>query len=63
MHPFHRYPSSYLALVTWGATGFMAQPTFASFVVHFLFVPLLLGAILWLAHWEGRRFPKPQQET
>lgn len=55
MHPFHRYPSSYLALVVWGATGFMAQPTVASFAVHFVLVPIMLIAVLWLAHWEGQR--------
>jgi hypothetical protein len=54
-HPFHTYPSSYLALVVWGAAGFMAQPTIASFLVHFLLVPVLLYACLWLAHWEGRK--------
>jgi hypothetical protein len=54
LHAFHRYPSTYLALVTWGAAGFMAQPTIGSFVVHFLLVPLALAAMLWMAHWEGR---------
>ncbi len=42
-----------LALITWGAAGFMAQPTIASFAVHFIFVPIALMAMLWLAHWEG----------
>ena len=55
IHPFHTYPSSYIALVVWGAAGFMAQPTFASFLVHFIVVPVLLYSCLWLAHWEGRK--------
>ena len=55
IHPFHSYPSSYVALVVWGATGFMAQPTIASFVVHFALAPILLLVLLWLAHWDGRR--------
>lgn len=54
IHPFHTYPSSYLALVIWGAAGFMAQPTIASFLVHFFGIPALLYLCLWLAHWEGR---------
>lgn len=54
MHRFWAYPSTYIALVIWGATGFMAQPSIASFVVHFLIAPLLLLLALWLAHWEGR---------
>lgn len=55
MHPFHTYPSTYLAAAVWGCTGFMGQPTFASFLVHFFFVPALLFLVLWLAHWEGRK--------
>jgi len=55
MHPFHAYPSTYLAAGIWGATGFMGQPTFASFIVHFLFVPFLLLLTLWIAHYEGRK--------
>lgn len=54
IHPFHRYPSTYLALVTWGAAGFMAQPTIGSFLVHFFVVPAALAAMLWMAHWEGK---------
>jgi len=54
-HQFQRYPSTYVALVVWGAAGFMAQPTIASFVVHFAFVPLALAGMLWMAHWEGRK--------
>lgn len=57
MHSFHNYPSTYLAAVIWCVTGFMGQPTFASFIVHFLFVPALLLLMLWLAHWEGRKVP------
>lgn len=55
IHPFHRYPSTYMALVVWGTAGFMGQPTFASFLVHFLIMPVVLAAMLWLAHWEGRK--------
>jgi hypothetical protein len=50
-----RYPSTYIALVVWGTTGFMAQPTFASFVVHFLAVPVALATTIVISHWEGRR--------
>ena len=50
-----RYPSTYLALVVWGTTGFMAQPTFASFIVHFLAVPVALACTIVISHWEGRR--------
>jgi hypothetical protein len=53
-HPFHTYPSTYVALIVWGSTGFMATPTFASFMVHFFMVPAVLLLTLWLAHWEGR---------
>lgn len=54
MHKFWAYPSTYVALFVWGATGFMAQPSVASFLVHFLIAPVLLVLALWLAHWEGR---------
>jgi hypothetical protein len=54
MHPFHTYPSTYLACLIWGAAGFMGQPTMAAFLVHFVIVPILLLLVLWLAHWEGR---------
>jgi hypothetical protein len=58
MHRFHAYPSSYLAAIVWGAAGFMGQPTFASFMVHFAILPCMLLLILWLAHWEGRNEAK-----
>jgi hypothetical protein len=51
---YHRNPSTYLALVIWGATAFESQPTMASFIVHFTIVPALMAGTLWLAHWEGR---------
>lgn len=54
VHPFHMFPSSALALALWGITGFMAQPTLASVMIHLLMVPVLLMLMLWLAHWEGR---------
>ena len=52
-HQFHTYPSTYLAIVVWGCSAFMAQPTFASLVVHIILIGML-GILLWLAHWEGR---------
>lgn len=55
MHKFWEYPSSYIGIVVWGATGFMGQPTFASFIVHFTIVPILIFLSLWLAHSEGRK--------
>ncbi len=54
MHRFWSYPSTWLIFAVWGTMGFMAQPTLASFVVHFLIAPPLLLAGQWLAHWEGR---------
>lgn len=58
MHNFFAYPSTYLVLVVWGASGFMAQPTLASFVVHFMIAPVFLFLALQMAHWEGRKNPK-----
>lgn len=49
-----KHPSTYLALATWGATGFMAQPTVASAVVHLFISPLMLVGVIWLARHEGR---------
>jgi hypothetical protein len=54
MHKFWAYPSSYVGLVVWGAAGFMAQPTFASFLVHFTVLPAFLFFALWRAHCEGK---------
>lgn len=51
----HTKPSTYVAFVAWGSAGFMAQPTLASFAVHFAVTPLLLLAVIWLAHVEGRK--------
>lgn len=51
---WRRKPSVYAALATWGATGFMAQPTLASGVVHLAISPLMLAGVIWLAHHEGR---------
>lgn len=48
-------PSTYAALLVWGATGFMAQPTIASGVVHLFLAPVMLVAVVWLAHREGKR--------
>lgn len=55
MHKFWEYPSSYVILVLWGSAGFGYQPSFATFLVHFIINPMLMLAALWLAHWEGRR--------
>ncbi len=51
----HRRWSTYLALGVWGATGFMAQPSLASLVVHLIISPALLVAVVTVAHWEGRK--------
>jgi hypothetical protein len=51
-HPFGHYPSSYLGVVSWCVTGFMAQPTLASLVVHIVNAGFIAG-MLWLAHHEG----------
>lgn len=50
----HKNLSTYGALVTWGATGFMSQPSFASLVVHIVIVPIFLFGTIWLAHHEGQ---------
>jgi hypothetical protein len=47
--------SIYVALVAWGFSGFMAQPTIASLVCHGLIIPLMLMLVRFLAHHEGRR--------
>lgn len=48
-------PSTYLAFAVWGAGGFMAQPTFASFIVHMAVTPVLLFCLLYVAHWESEK--------
>ena len=50
-----RRPSTILGFFLWGATGFMAWPTLASFFVHFIIAPIGFIALIWLAHWEGKR--------
>lgn len=55
MHSFWHYPSTYVALVVWGVTGFMAQPNLASLFVHLIVAPIALLVALWLAHYEGRK--------
>ena len=51
----HRKWSTYVALGSWGTAAFMAQPTLASFVAHFVINPALLATIIWLAHHEARK--------
>ena len=46
--------STYMAFATWGVTGFMAQPTIASFVVHIFVTPIFLACVIWMAHHEGK---------
>lgn len=48
-------PSVLLAFAVWGTTGFMAQPTFSSLMIHLFIVPALLALIIWLAHWEAHK--------
>ena len=52
---FHTYPSTYIGIVIWVSSGFMSQPTFASFIVHFLMIPPLLLCLIWMARWEAKR--------
>jgi hypothetical protein len=54
LRTMHRKWSTYAALVVWGTAGFMAQPTLASFAVHFFATPAALMLVIWLAHHEGR---------
>lgn len=56
VHPFHHYPSTYLATLSWASMGFMAQPTLASLAVHVGNLGVL-ALVVWLAHWEGRKQP------
>ncbi len=50
----HKKFSTYIAIGIWVATGFMSQPTIASFVVHFAMVPVALALLIIIAHYEGR---------
>ena len=52
LQTLHKKWSTYAALAVWGAAGFMAQPTFASFLVHFFLLPAGLLGVIWLAHHE-----------
>ena len=54
MTRLHKRWSTYATLVTWGAAGFMAQPSVASFVVHFTVIPAMVGVTIYLARKEGR---------
>ena len=47
----HRF-STYAALCVWGVTGFMAQPSLASMIVHLIVSPLMLAATIMIAHRE-----------
>lgn len=51
----HRRWSTYAAIGTWGASGFMAQPTIASGLYHIFVIPILLAFIVFLAHHEGKK--------
>lgn len=53
-HPFHHYPSSWVAFLAWGMAGFMGHPTIAGMVVWFVMAALLLIA-LGMAHHEGKK--------
>lgn len=55
MRKFWAYPSSYVILILWGAAGFGYQPSFATFIVHFLITPVIMYLALELAHREGRK--------
>lgn len=45
--------STFGGFAIWGTAAFMAQPTVASFVAHFVLLPLLIVATLWIAHHEA----------
>jgi hypothetical protein len=62
-YKFHTYFSLYVALAVWGTAGFMAQPTLASFLVHFALTPVLLFLLILIAHWEGRSHVRAQAQT
>jgi hypothetical protein len=47
--------STYAAFALWGSSAFTAQPTIASFVVHFGVCPVLLILVIFFAHNEGKR--------
>lgn len=48
-------PTTWIAVVIWMCSAFMSQPTFASFLVHFILIPPLLLCLVWMARWEVRR--------
>lgn len=50
---FWAYPSSYVILIVWGSSGFGYQPGFATFILHFIIMPIILLLALSLAHHEG----------
>lgn len=50
---FWAYPSSYVILLVWGASGFGYQPGFSTFILHFIIMPAILLLALSLAHHEG----------
>lgn len=50
----HLNPSTWAGLLLWGMIGFGVQPTFGSFVVHFLLTPFAIVGVIAIAHWEGR---------
>lgn len=45
--------STYVAFAVWGTAGFMSQPTFSAFLVHFFLTPALLCLLIYAAHHEG----------
>lgn len=51
----HTKFSTYAALATWGASGFMAAPTIASGFYHLTVLPVLIALTVWLSHREGRK--------
>lgn len=46
--------STYGGFLIWGIASFMAQPTFASFLVHFGILPFAIAGTIYLAHHEAK---------
>lgn len=57
MTKIFNHSSTYAAMTAWGISGFVGQPTFGSFVVHFGILPFALAITIWAAHREAPHEP------
>jgi hypothetical protein len=47
--------STLWAVIGWGVAGFMAFPSWPSYLDHFIMYPTIALITLWQAHREGRQ--------